>query len=193
MITDPIQEVQVHGIKTAAEDIRLDVIIYATGFSIEKSFCPFETFGKKQNKKLRDVLEANPSAYLGMTVPDFPNFFFLFGPNTVLAHSSVIWMIECQVEYIIKTIKTMADLDVRSVEPRRDRTEEFQQKMSDWTLNKNFSTNCKGWYKNKDGKNIVLWPSNLFQYWWMTFTPDLLRDYKLDFYDEYYGLQVGLL
>ena len=51
----------------------------------------------RHNLKLRDCLDQNPSAYLGMTVPDFPNFFFIFGPNTVLAHSSVIWMIECQV------------------------------------------------------------------------------------------------
>ena len=69
----------------------------------------------RHNLKLRDCLDQNPSAYLGMTVPDFPNFFFIFGPNTVLAHSSVIWMIECQVEYIVQTITSMANLNIRSV------------------------------------------------------------------------------
>ena len=139
-----------------------------------------------KDKKLREELAVNPSPYLGMTVPDFPNFFFLLGPNTVLAHSSVIWMMECQVEYILKTINVMSELHIRSLEPRMDRTRDFQQKMSEWTLSKNFSTNCKGWYKNKDGKNIVLWPASLLQYWRMTFQPDLLRDYKIDFFDEYY-------
>ena len=81
----------------------------------------------------------------------------------------------------------MSELDIRSLEPRVDRTRDFQQKMSDWTQNKNFSTNCKGWYKNKDGKNIVLWPSNLLQYWKMTFAPNLLADYKLDFFADYYN------
>ena len=185
LVTDPIEEIGIDGIKTTTENIKLDVIIYATGFSIEKSFCPFDTFGMK-DKKLREELAVNPSPYLGMTVPDFPNFFFLLGPNTVLAHSSVIWMMECQVEYILKTINVMSELHIRSLEPRMDRTRDFQQKMSEWTLSKNFSTNCKGWYKNKDGKNIVLWPASLLQYWRMTFQPDLLVDYKIDFFDEYY-------
>ena len=55
-------------------------------------------------------MDQNPSAYLGMTVPDFPNFFFIFGPNTVLAHSSVIWMIECQVRTNQKPAFRSADL-----------------------------------------------------------------------------------
>ena len=150
LVTDQIQEVHTQGIKTTAENIKLDVIVFATGFSIENSFCPFDTFGR-EGKKLKDELAVNPSAYLGMTVPGFPNFFFLFGPNTVLAHSTVIWMIECQVEYIMESIKMMSQLHIRTVEPRLDKTREFQEKMTDWTLRKNFSTNCKGWYKNKDG------------------------------------------
>ena len=115
MITDPIEQVQSQGIETSAENIKLDVIVYATGFSIEQSFCPFDTFGKG-GRRLRDELEENPCAYLGMTVPDFPNFFFLFGPNTVLAHSSVLWMIECQVEYILKTIKGGFQKNFRIIE-----------------------------------------------------------------------------
>lgn len=48
---------------------------------VQASFCAFDTYGK-HGLKLRDCLEENPCAYLGMTVPDFPNFFFVFGPNT---------------------------------------------------------------------------------------------------------------
>ena len=96
----------------------------------------------------------------------------------------MLWQIECQVEYIVQTLVTMDKLGIRSVEPRRDKTDEFQEKMSKWTLNKNFSTSCKSWYKNKDGKNFVLWPSNLLQYWWMTFRPNLLEDFKLEYFKE---------
>ena len=49
--------------------------------SVQASFCAFDTYGK-HGLKLRECLEENPCAYLGMTVPDFPNFFFVFGPNT---------------------------------------------------------------------------------------------------------------
>jgi len=187
LITDPISKISKNGIQTKKkESIKLDTIIYATGFDVEASFCSFDTYGK-DNKKLRDCLDENPCAYLGMTVPDFPNFFFVFGPNTVLAHSSVLWMIECQVDYIIMTIQSMANLHLKSVEVRRDKTEDFQEKMGQWTLNKNFSTTCKSWYKNKDGKNFVLWPSNLLQYWWMTFKPDILNDYKIEVFNEYFS------
>ena len=101
-----------------------------------------------------------------------------------MVDSTVLWQIECQVEYIVQTLVTMDKLGIRSVEPRRDKTDEFQEKMSKWTLNKNFSTSCKSWYKNKDGKNFVLWPSNLLQYWWMTFRPNLLEDFKLEYFKE---------
>ena len=187
LITDPINSVTRSGVQTSQEDVKLDVIIYATGFDIEGSFCAFETIGQG-DRKLRESLDHNPCAYLGMTVPDFPNFFFVFGPNTVLAHSSVLWMIECQVEYIIQTINTMSSLHIKSIDVRRDKTDEFQDKMGQWTLNKNFSTSCKSWYKNKDGKNFVLWPSNLLQYWWMTFTPNILHDYKVEHFSEYFEM-----
>jgi len=187
LITDQIEQITSDGVETSSEHIELDTIVYATGFDIEASFCPFDTFGRN-SLKLREYLHENPCAYLGMTVPEFPNFFFLLGPNTVLAHSSVIYMIECQVDYVIKSINLMANLHIKSMEPRRDKTEDYQEKMGTWTLNKNFSTNCKSWYKNKDGKNFVLWPSNLLQYWRMTFSPNLLEDYKLDFFTDYFSM-----
>ena len=85
LITDSIKRVTEDGIETTNENIKLDTIVYATGFDIEASFCSFDTFGKN-DIKLRDAFDVNPCAYLGITVPDFPNFFFVFGPNTVLAH-----------------------------------------------------------------------------------------------------------
>ena len=47
---------------------------------------------------MQDQFDVQPCAYLGITVPNFPNFFYVLGPNTVLAHSSLIYMIECQVK-----------------------------------------------------------------------------------------------
>ena len=46
---------------------------------------------------LREQFAAQPCAFLGITVPNFPNFFYVLGPNTVLAHSSLVYMVECQV------------------------------------------------------------------------------------------------
>ena len=187
LVTDPIDCVTTHGVKTDKEEIDLDIVVYATGFDIEGSICSFDTTGRN-NTLLRNHFETDPCAYLGITVPNFPNFFYVLGPNTVLAHSSLVYMIECQVGYIMQTIQKMAELHIRTIEPRKDKTRDFQNKMGEWTKNKNFSASCRSWYKNKDGINFVLWPSNLLQYWWMTAKPNLLEDFKIVFDSEYYNM-----
>ena len=187
LVTDTIEGINQSGIKTEKDQIKLDAIVYATGFDIEGSICSFDIVGR-ENTHLRTHFEEHPCAYLGITVPKFPNFFYVLGPNTVLAHSSLVFMIECQVEYIIKSVHKMASLHVRSIESRTDRTNTYQEQMGEWTKTKNFSASCRSWYKNKNGVNFVLWPSNLFQYWWMTAEPNLLDDYKLTFEPEYYLL-----
>ena len=59
----------------------------------------------KDGIDLRQQFDNYPVAYKGITVPNFPNLFILLGPNTVLAHNSVLWMIECQVDYILNCLK----------------------------------------------------------------------------------------
>jgi cation diffusion facilitator CzcD-associated flavoprotein CzcO len=84
------------GVTTDAGTVELDVLVFASGFDIEGSICSFPTTGRG-GLLLRTHFQEQPCAYLGITVPGFPNFFLVLGPNTVLAHSSLIYMIECQV------------------------------------------------------------------------------------------------
>ena len=88
---------------------------------------------------MQDQFKVQPCAYLGITVPNFPNFFYVLGPNTVLAHSSLVYMIECQVKtkcptvcilklqvnYILQTLEKMAELKVNTIEPRFFSDEHF--------------------------------------------------------------------
>jgi cation diffusion facilitator CzcD-associated flavoprotein CzcO len=113
------------GVRTDAGGVELDVLVFASGFDIEGSICSFPTTGR-DGALLRTHFQEQPCAYLGITVPGFPNFFFVLGPNTVLAHSSLIYMIECQVDYILQAVESMAALRVRAIQPRRDRTLAFQ-------------------------------------------------------------------
>ena len=71
---------------------------------------------------MTDELDKHPCAFKGITVPSFPNFFYLLGPNTVLAHNTVVYMIECQVNYVTSVITKMINLRIESVEPRVDVT-----------------------------------------------------------------------
>ena len=107
LITDTIQEFTETGIKTKdQQEITVDLVVLATGFKIEDSICGFEIIGKN-GVNLRQQFEDFPVAFNGITVPNFPNFFILLGPNTVLAHNSVLFMIECQVDYILSCLKVI--------------------------------------------------------------------------------------
>ena len=107
LITDTIQEFTKSGIKTKdQQEITVDLVVLATGFKIEDSICGFEIIGKN-GVNLRQQFEDFPVAFNGITVPNFPNFFILLGPNTVLAHNSVLFMIECQVDYILSCLKVI--------------------------------------------------------------------------------------
>ena len=135
---------------------------------------------QRGSKTIKDEFEKNPCAYLGITMPNFPNFFFVLGPHSVLAHNTLIFMAECEVNYIMDVLKQVIKSEVDSVDVKKCVTDAFARKIEQWTMNMNFSGGCRSWYRRKkDGKNFILWPSNLYHYWWITHKANLLRDYKL--------------
>ena len=111
---------------------------------------------------MREYFDDHPCAYLGISIPNFPNFFFVLGPNTILAHSSLVFMAECQTNYILDILKKVVQSEIDSVEVRKDVTKSFELEMEKLTSKMNFSGGCRSWYRRKkDNKNIILWPSNL--------------------------------
>ena len=86
-----------------------DVIIWGTGFESTEFLAPLEILGAK-GADLNTSWQQGAEAYLGITMPKFPNFFMLYGPNTNLGHNSIIFMIECQVNYIIDAVKTLISM-----------------------------------------------------------------------------------
>lgn len=177
LITQGIQEVKESSIVTNdGQEIPVDLIILATGFQIEESICGFETIGKN-DLNLRQYLDEFPVAFKGLTVPNFPNFFFLMGPNTVTAHTSVVFMAECQVNYVMNCLHQMLEHDIPAIEVKKKSAEKFRQEMDRLSSTLNIQASCQGWYKNKDGINFILWPSNLVHYWWITRKAELLENY----------------
>jgi cation diffusion facilitator CzcD-associated flavoprotein CzcO len=88
--------------------IDLDLIVYATGFSITREDIPeqfaFEVIGR-DGASLSKWMIDGPSSLLGIAAENFPNMFFVYGPNTNLGHNSIIFMMECQVNYIIQLMR----------------------------------------------------------------------------------------
>ena len=181
LITDEISKIYEDGVLTNGniQKYEVDLIVYATGFSNENSIFGFETIGREE-KNMREYFDDNPCAYLGISIPNFPNFFFVLGPNTILAHSSLVFMAECQTNYILDILKKVIKSEIDSLEVQKDVTKSFELEMERLTSKMNFSGGCRSWYRRKkDNKNIILWPSNLYHYWWITRKSYILRDYNI--------------
>ena len=112
-----------------------------------------------EGRSLTDVWQGSPQAYLGTTVSGFPNLFFLQGPNTGLGHTSVIVMIEAQIDHTLDALSAMKRRGARAIEPRAEAQAAFVREMdarmegSVWTTG-----GCASWYLDETGRNSTLWP-----------------------------------
>ena len=150
-----------------------DVLVWATGFRVNEMLFPMTITGR-DGRDLRKEWGSRPAAYLGMTVPGFPNFFLMYGPGTNLASGgSLIFHSECEIRYIVQCLQA---LDGRTaMEPRQDKHDEWYERCQRelktlvWSsphIEHNF-------YKNADGDVHCLSPWRLVDFWTWTRTPDL--------------------
>jgi hypothetical protein len=100
-----------------------------------------------------------------MTVPGFPNGFLIVGPNTGLGNTSIVFMIEAQVRYVIGALKAMAQHNISTLEVRPEVHSAFQDEVqrrmpgSVWT-----DGGCRSWYLDRNGLNSTLWPDFTWRY-----------------------------
>ena len=164
LVTDPIARILPHAVVTADGTERpVDTIILGTGF--EATEPPIaRRVRAADGRTIRQHWGGSMRAYLGTTLPDFPNLFMIIGPNTGLGHSSMIFMIESQANYVVDALKTMTARNLASVvvDPAAvDRfDEEVQQKMGHTV----WASGCSSWYLDASGRNTTLWPDFTWRY-----------------------------
>jgi cation diffusion facilitator CzcD-associated flavoprotein CzcO len=164
VVTDRIAAVRPGGVATADGTERpLDAIVLATGFEAAEQMAPFDVRGRG-GRELNEAWRDGAEAYLGTTVSGFPNLFVLIGPNTGLGHSSMIFMIESQVAYVMSAIETMRTRGLRCVEVRRDVQTQYNERVHDRLKRTIWATGCASWYQTRDGKNTTLWPGFTFEF-----------------------------
>jgi 4-hydroxyacetophenone monooxygenase len=159
----------------------VDVIIMATGFTASKMLWPMEIKGRG-GRTIRGIWgDDDPRAYLGITVPGFPNLFLTYGPNTNLAHGgSIIFHTECQVRYIAQALREMIENGHATLEVRADAHDEYNKVLDEACRGMVWShPGVTSWYKNKDNRVTVTSPWTLLDYWKLTrhFVP---ADYHSD-------------
>ena len=166
IITDNIAEITPKGVVTKDGKCRdADVIIWGTGFSIQE-LVPHGMFNGIGGRDLSDMWKSRggPEAFLGMTVSGFPNLFFMMGPNTGLGHSSMVYMIESQIQYALDAILLMRQNGVKHIDVKPEVQESFVQQMQKRLKGTVWASGCKSWYVNESGKNTTLWPGFTFRY-----------------------------
>ena len=143
-----------------------DVIVYGTGFHVTDAFDGLTVTGRAGRTLRQTWAEHGMATHLGITVTDFPNLFFLLGPNTGLGHHSVVFMIECQTRYVAQAIAAVHDagcsgLDVRSeAQTRSNAAVQHRLRTGIWTRG-----GCTSWYLDSAGVNRVIWPGFTLRYW----------------------------
>jgi 4-hydroxyacetophenone monooxygenase len=176
LVREGIDHIDEHGVVTVSgARYDVDIIVYATGFQANKFLWPMDIVGR-ENTVLAEQWGDEPSAYLGITVPNFPNLFCMYGPGTNLAHGgSLIFHSECQIRYITGCIKALVEGGFRSMEPRpevhADYYERTQRELDGLVWS--HSSIRHSWFKNSQGRIHVLSPWRLVDYWTWTREPDL--------------------
>ena len=136
----------------------VDVVVFATGFHVTDMPIAERVAGR-DGRALADVWQGSPRAYLGTAIPGFPNLFFLLGPNTGLGHTSIVVMIEAQVNYVMQALRAMERGNVGELEVRADVQEAYNRELDRQLENSVWNSGgCASWYLDEKGRNSTLWP-----------------------------------
>jgi cation diffusion facilitator CzcD-associated flavoprotein CzcO len=158
LVTGGLREVRQHSvIDSNGREYEVDTIIFGTGFHVADPPVADQVRGS-DGRLMREVWEGTPRAYLGTSVPDFPNLFLLLGPNTGLGHSSMVYMIETQIEHVLQAIQAMQRRRAGTIEVRPQVYEEFNQEVDTRMKGTVWETGCTSFYLDATGRNGVLWP-----------------------------------
>ncbi len=175
LVTEPIDHFDNGGIVTADGRQRpADIIVIATGFKVTEMAARLNITGRG-GKTLREAwANDNPTAFLGLTVPNFPNLFCMLGPNSGPAHGgSVIFQSECQSRYIAACVVDMIEHGIAAIDVRRDVLDEYVRKVDAehetmiWT-----HPGMTTYYRNGSGRVFSAMPWRFVDYWRMTHDPD---------------------
>jgi 4-hydroxyacetophenone monooxygenase len=178
--TERIAEITEKTVRTAdGVDHEVDVIIYGTGFTASEFLTPMRVVGTG-GVDLHERWAGDARAYLGLTIPEFPNLFLLYGPNTnIVINGSIIYFSECEVHYLSEAIRLLLEGGHRSMDCKPEVHDRYNERID--AANRTMvwgAAEVNSWYRNAKGRVAQNWPFSLLEYWQQTREPDL-DDYVL--------------
>ena len=170
LITDPIDRITPRGVRTeSGEEHDLDVLIYGTGFQASRFLTPMQVLGRG-GADMHKQWGGDARAYLGVTMPNFPNFFFLYGPNTnLVVNGSIIYFSECEVQYVLECLRFLLESGRQAIDCRRDVHDAYNVRIDAGNLKRAWGvSNVPSWYKSASGRVAQNWPFSLLEFWQQT-------------------------
>lgn len=151
LVVSQIQGVEKEGVRTSDGVFHaLDVLVRATGFRADRFIRPTTVRGRG-GVDLDDVWAEHPIAYLSISVPEFPNFFMLNGPNGPVGNFSLIGIAEQQIGYVMQLMEKLRNGEYREISASASATEHFEQSRADAAKKSIWATGCNSWYLDKNG------------------------------------------
>ena len=160
--------------------IEADILVMATGFQAGRMLWPMDIQGRGGVTIRQKWGDDDPRAFLGITAPEFPNFFMMYGPNTNIGHGgSALFLAECQTRYFMGLIQALRNQPIRSIECRQDVHDRYNQEIDRLLGQLSWShPSVSTWYKNAKGRIVTNQPWSLLDYWRLTYEAKL-SDYHL--------------
>jgi len=157
LVTDSIEGIERRGVRTKDGTLHeADAIVLATGYKLGITTTPFPIIGR-DGRMLDDAWKGGATAYKGMAVAGFPNWFIMMGPNTGPGHTSVLVYTEAQISHALQAIKKLMTENLKYMDIRRGMQDEYnagiQKRMKYMVWG-----GCNSWYLDQDGSNHSLYP-----------------------------------
>lgn len=177
LIPDSIEKIDSKGVNThSGQHYPVDAIIFGTGFRASEFLSPIRVTGR-EGVTLNEAWKDGATAFKGITVSGFPNLFMLYGPNTNLAHNSILYMLESQFQYVLGCLNALQKRPGAAMDVRKDRLEHYSNVVQEGLEGSVWSSGCSSWYLDANGKNTLNWPGFTFSYRFSTRSVDT-ADYQ---------------
>lgn len=147
------------------ESFEADAIVLGTGFYGNKPLFGLDVFGADGRSLKQEWDRTGPEGFYGACVAGYPNFFTLHGPNTGTGHNSVIYMLEAQIELVLRVIGFAAQRGATAVDVKAGAQADFNRELTEKLSGTVWQTGgCHSWYQTDSGKNVVIWPGFTYDF-----------------------------
>jgi len=158
LVDEGVEEMTPGGIRDASGVERpADALVLATGFASHDFVAPMEIAGRGGRRLAQEWGEV-PRAYLGLSVPGFPNMFLLYGPNTNGGSGSVIFTLESGIGHVLAALRELDRSGAEEIEVRREVAEQFDRELREALAGSVWHSGCTSWYVDEKGNDPSNWP-----------------------------------